>query len=132
MAHFADYKTGDKGPMITQLQNYLREVGYSIGNDGSYGPQTRAAVIHFQRARNVTDDTAGEAGPGTLVALAAARGAGWKQSGFSYSPSSASASSSSPAASAAPISLPLGLTPVKLGLIGLIGAAGWYFSKPGR
>lgn len=128
MAHFADYKTGDKGPMITQFQTYLTEVGYPISADGDFGPQTRAAVVHFQRARGVKDDTSGEAGPGTLVALASARGANWRQSGFSYGGGSAAAASSPAASSSGPLVLPLGLTPVKLGLIAAIGAAGWYFS----
>lgn len=46
----ASYSVGDWGPQITEIQSKLQSHGYEISKiDGSFGPQTRAAVIAFQK-----------------------------------------------------------------------------------
>ena len=44
-------RPGDKGPMVTQMQNALVKKGYSIGAggaDGRFGPDTLTALQTFQ------------------------------------------------------------------------------------
>lgn len=60
---------GDAGPAVTALQQRLATAGYYQGPiDGTFGPQTEAAVLAFQQARGLAVD--GIAGPATLAALA--------------------------------------------------------------
>lgn len=62
-------QVGDAGPAVTALQQRLAIAGYYQGPvDGTFGPQTEAAVLAFQQARGLTVD--GIAGPATLAALA--------------------------------------------------------------
>lgn len=49
---------------ITQLQEFLKTMGWDIGVDGRYGPQTTSAVKEFQQLVGLTDD--GDAGPQTI------------------------------------------------------------------
>ncbi|MGI5860481.1 MAG: peptidoglycan-binding protein [Myxococcales bacterium] len=77
-------RSGARGSAVKTLQTLLRNKGYSIAVDGSFGPKTLAAVKAFQRARGLAVD--GVVGPKTWAALGA--------SGVS-SASSSSASSSS-------------------------------------
>lgn len=134
--YFADYQQGDSGSGVTDLQNYLIELGYPITADGQYGPQTAAAVTHFQAAYGAADTAPrGVAGPGTLIAIAQARGESWRQADFAFvgtaAPphAAAAAPASAPTAPSAPMSLPFGLTPLKVGLLAVIGVAAWKFSK---
>ena len=50
---------------ITELQEFLKTMGWDIGVDGRYGPQTTTAVKEFQQLVGVTDD--GDAGPETIA-----------------------------------------------------------------
>jgi murein L,D-transpeptidase YcbB/YkuD len=56
---------------VEQLQSDLRWLGYDIGVDGHFGPQTAATVREFQAAAQLTKD--GIAGKQTLHAVRAAK-----------------------------------------------------------
>jgi peptidoglycan hydrolase-like protein with peptidoglycan-binding domain len=58
---------GASGAQVTDLQNKLRAAGLGIAADGEFGPQTRNAVIAFQRSKGLTVD--GIVGPQTWAAL---------------------------------------------------------------
>jgi len=73
-----DFKAGDRGTGVADLQRYLASVGLPVDVDGQFGTQTRAAVLAFQRARGIRAD--GIAGPETLVELSKARAEGWRVS----------------------------------------------------
>ena len=69
----ADFAKSDKGGLkndtnetraITELQEFLKTMGWDIGTDGRYGPQTTGAVKEFQQLVAITDD--GDAGPQTI------------------------------------------------------------------
>ncbi len=62
-------KQGDSGPKVLELQQRLKQLGFSPGKiDGDFGPGTEAAVIAFQRSEGLLVD--GTVGPRTLKALA--------------------------------------------------------------
>ena len=65
-------KLGEGDPAIVQqLQQALSSAGYDPGSaDGTFGPQTEAAVVAFQQANGLTAD--GTVGPLTASALASA------------------------------------------------------------
>lgn len=59
---------GARGPAVKELQAGLKELGFDPGDiDGIFGPSTAAAVITFQKNRNLFAD--GIAGPQTFHAL---------------------------------------------------------------
>lgn len=58
-------RRGDRGDSVKQLQQLLK-----LTPDGSFGPQTEAALRDWQRAHNLVPD--GIAGPTTWAALDAA------------------------------------------------------------
>ena len=61
-------KTGSNGTQVKQLQRALTQLGYKPGTvDGIFGPNTEAAVMHFQTASKLAAD--GVVGPLTLAAL---------------------------------------------------------------
>jgi len=61
-------KVGAKGPQVLQLQQQLTELGYWLGTpDGSFGENTRQAVLALQGAANLRRD--GVVGPNTRAAL---------------------------------------------------------------
>ena len=60
-------KEGAKGDWVTIAQGRLVVAGYPIAVDGIFGPQTRAAVIAFQKAHGLTTD--GIIGPKTWAVL---------------------------------------------------------------
>ncbi|WP_035186059.1 L,D-transpeptidase family protein [Alteribacter aurantiacus] len=60
-------RQGSSGSAVTNLQNQLRSNGYNITADGIFGPQTRSAVISFQRQKGLTQD--GIVGPKTWGAF---------------------------------------------------------------
>jgi hypothetical protein len=63
----APIKKGSKGDLVVWAQEHLISAGYRIGVDGGFGPNTRRAVLGFQRARSLTAD--GVIGPATWSAL---------------------------------------------------------------
>lgn len=61
-------RRGSKGKQVGALQALLMQCGFSCGEiDGSFGPQTEAALKAFQSAKNLSAD--GIAGPATMKAL---------------------------------------------------------------
>lgn len=61
-------KYGIKDNQVKTLQRLLNALGYSCGDvDGSFGPQTKAAVKKFQKAVGLDDD--GSCGPLTWTAI---------------------------------------------------------------
>lgn len=55
------------GPNVAALQQRLVSLGYVVGIDGQYGPQTRGAVVAFQISMGLTAD--GIVGAATIAAL---------------------------------------------------------------
>jgi peptidoglycan hydrolase-like protein with peptidoglycan-binding domain len=76
---FGDYKSGDRGEGVRQLQFNLSTIGYTLTADGIYGPATTASVRNFQQARGLVVD--GIAGPQTLISLSQAIASGWRVGG---------------------------------------------------
>ncbi len=66
-AAYSTLRTGDKGRDVLSMQNALIQLGYQIEPDGSYGRNTRAAVIAFQKDNGLKAD--GLAGNQTLSLL---------------------------------------------------------------
>lgn len=63
-------KKGSKGPDVTELQNDLLQLGYRLpqyGADGSFGNETRNALILFQKDNGLTPD--GICGPLSWAAI---------------------------------------------------------------
>ena len=61
-------KLGSEGADVVKLQERLKELGFNPGRvDGDFGPGTEAAVIAFQRSKELLAD--GVAGVRTLTAL---------------------------------------------------------------
>ncbi len=59
---------GSRGRAVVELQTLLTAAGFSPGPiDGIFGPRTRAAVLAFQKSKNITQD--GIVGPETWRAL---------------------------------------------------------------
>lgn len=64
----AALKQGSKGPDVVALQTQLKALGFDPkGVDGNFGPGTTAALIGFQKSKNLQAD--GVAGPLTMAAL---------------------------------------------------------------
>jgi len=61
---------GSTGQAVSDLQGLLASAGYSVANDGIYGPATEAAVRSFQISAGLTVD--GIYGPQPQHALTAA------------------------------------------------------------
>ena len=63
-------RRGARGPSVQTLQAALEALGYDVGTaDGSFGEDTRQAVIAFQRVAGLNAD--GVAGPATIRAMMA-------------------------------------------------------------
>jgi hypothetical protein len=62
---------GDRGDAVIYLQTTLRQLGYSVSVDGSFGPQTDKAVRHWQRANGLGVD--GIVGPITASTFGGAQ-----------------------------------------------------------
>lgn len=61
---------GSSGPAVGNLQRLLKTNGFNPGTiDGIFGPQTKAAVLSFQKSRNLVPD--GIVGIKTWTALGA-------------------------------------------------------------
>lgn len=87
-------KYGSSGSRVTELQNNLKKLGYSVGTvDGKFGAATKRAVIAFQSAHGLTPD--GLAGAQTLALITAKAQAMENSTSSSGSSSSGNASSGS-------------------------------------
>ena len=64
---FVKLQSGDKGTEVKKLQQALKDLGYDVSADGTYGPITVAAVIAFQKLNGLDDD--GIAGAKTQTVL---------------------------------------------------------------
>ena len=60
---------GCSGPVVSLLQQHLKNSGYHLVVDGKFGPKTEAAVMQYQQARGLVAD--GIVGPKTWRALLA-------------------------------------------------------------
>jgi putative chitinase len=60
-------RSGDSGAAVTKLQNALVAAGFPVSTDGSFGENTKSAVIAFQTHQGLTPD--GIVGDGTWAAL---------------------------------------------------------------
>ncbi len=94
MATVKAIKYGMKGDDVTNLQTTLKNLGYNLDVDGSFGPQTLAAVKSYQQKNGLAVD--GMVGPQTTAALY----------GTSTKASSRPATSSPISAPSQPISAP--------------------------
>jgi hypothetical protein len=66
--HYATLQLNSRGPAVRGLQSQLHALGYAIGIDGDFGPETQAAVVWFQKAHALVPD--GIVGPNTGAAIA--------------------------------------------------------------
>ena len=64
---YVKLKSGDKGTEVKKLQQALKDLGYNVSADGTYGPITGAAVTAFQKLNGLDDD--GIAGAKTQTVL---------------------------------------------------------------
>jgi len=60
-------KRGASGFRVTAIQHLLRQRGFSLTVDGSFGPTTQSRIISFQRSKGLAGD--GVVGPKTWSAL---------------------------------------------------------------
>jgi len=60
-------RDGPNENRIREVQQLLRGIGYTIGVDGSFGPQTETVVMQFQRDHKLIVD--GQVGEKTLLTL---------------------------------------------------------------
>ena len=88
-------KYGMKGNDVSNLQTSLKNAGYNIDVDGSFGPQTLSAVKDYQKANGLTVD--GMVGPQTQAALFG----GSSASGATTTPTTTPATNASGSGSAA-------------------------------
>uniref|UniRef100_A0ACD5GV98 Peptidoglycan-binding domain-containing protein n=1 Tax=Desertifilum tharense IPPAS B-1220 TaxID=1781255 RepID=A0ACD5GV98_9CYAN len=80
---------GSSGATVTTIQSTLRNLGYGVGVDGVFGPQTENAVIAFQRSRGLLADGIVGLQPLAQWALPypAVAAAGWRRSSNRLRPS---------------------------------------------
>ncbi len=62
---------GEPNEDVKKMQEKLKSLNYQVEPDGRFGPETRKAVIQFQKDNKIKAD--GAAGPRTLPLLAAAK-----------------------------------------------------------
>lgn len=60
-------RLGSKGAGVREIQALLIRAGYAVGQDGDFGPATKAAIEQFQTAHGLAVD--GVAGPETMRKL---------------------------------------------------------------
>ena len=73
-------RQGDSGAYVTELQQDLEKLGYSLapyGADGKFGKVTKSAVIAFQKSKSLAQD--GICGPMTWTAIDKALGSSTTQ-----------------------------------------------------
>jgi predicted chitinase len=63
----APLRQGSKGAAVQAAQQRLKDLGYTLGVDGDFGPGTAKAVVAFQQKNNLGND--GVVGPNTWNAL---------------------------------------------------------------
>lgn len=63
----AEFRMGDEGADIAEIQGQLIELGYDLVADGSFGPAMADAVKSFQASQGIYPD--GMVGPETYAAL---------------------------------------------------------------
>ena len=63
----AEFRMGDEGAEIAEIQGQLIELGYDLVADGAFGPALADAVKAFQASRGIKAD--GMVGPKTYAAL---------------------------------------------------------------
>ncbi len=63
----AEFRMGDEGSEIAELQGQLIELGYDLVADGAFGPAMADAVKAFQASQGIKPD--GMIGPATYAAL---------------------------------------------------------------
>ena len=90
---FVKLRSGDTGTEVKNLQKALKDLGYNVSADGTYGPITVAAVIAFQRQNGLDDD--GIAGAKTQTVLYSGSAKRYDASSDSSSSGSSSSGSSS-------------------------------------
>ena len=66
-ASAAEFRMGDEGSEIAELQGQLIELGYDLVADGAFGPAMADAVKSFQASQGIKPD--GMIGPETYTAL---------------------------------------------------------------
>lgn len=87
---YVKLQSGDKGTEVKKLQQALKDLGYDVSADGTYGPITVAAVIAFQKLNGLDDD--GIAGAKTQTVLYSGNAKRYDSSGGSSSGGSSSGS----------------------------------------
>ena len=90
---YVKLKSGDKGTEVKKLQQALKDLGYNVSADGTYGPITVAAVTAFQKLNGLDDD--GIAGAKTQTVLYSGNAKRYDSSSNSGSSSGGSSSGSS-------------------------------------
>lgn len=68
-------KTGDSGDAVTNIQEYLKKLGYLRGATGYFGSDTYNAVINFQKKNGLTAD--GKVGSQTISKLLSPNAKRW-------------------------------------------------------
>lgn len=63
-------KMGSQGPAVAKLQGYLNRLGVQVAVDGTFGMDTRTAVLAVQQRLKVSSD--GIVGPTTWAAISLA------------------------------------------------------------
>lgn len=87
---YVKLQSGDKGTEVKKLQQALKDLGYDVSADGTYGPITVAAVIAFQKLNGLDDD--GIAGAKTQTVLYSGKAKRYDSSSGSSSGGSSSGS----------------------------------------
>lgn len=90
---YVKLKSGDKGTEVKKLQQALKDLGYNVSADGTYGPITVAAVTAFQKLNGLDDD--GIAGAKTQTVLYSGNAKRYDSSSNSGSSSGGSSSGGS-------------------------------------
>ena len=105
---YVKLKSGDKGTEVKKLQQALKDLGYNVSADGTYGPITVAAVTAFQKLNGLDDD--GIAGAKTQTVLYSGNAKRYDSSSNSGSSSGGSSSGSSSSGSTGTTVAPNGAT----------------------
>ena len=90
---YVKLQSGDKGTEVKKLQQALKDLGYNVSADGTYGPITVAAVTAFQKLNGLDDD--GIAGAKTQTVLYSGNAKRYDSSSNSGSSSGGSSSGGS-------------------------------------
>lgn len=105
---YVKLQSGDKGTEVKKLQQALKNLGYNVSADGTYGPITVAAVTAFQKLNGLDDD--GIAGAKTQTVLYSGNAKRYDSSSNSGSSSGGSSSGGSSSGSTGTTVAPNGAT----------------------